>query len=189
MDGAMEVIYGAAAVWEHALLGLTWYHGVIVTAHLGVAWLCLLNGYIARTEQEPHLVWYLAALLLCLLAINTLLHADVFVTHLLRGLAKIEGWYGVRRPVQYLAELVAALFLLLLARRLRREFAAGTVQSESAAIGLVVLLLLLALRTVSAHGTDAILNLYLAGISVGRWLEFGGLALILHGALYCLRLR
>ncbi len=189
MDAAMEVIYGASAVWEHALLGLAWYHGVIAAAYLGVAWLCLLNGYIGKTEQEPHLVWYLAASLLCLIAINTLLHADVFVTQLLRGLAKIEGWYGARRPLQYLAELLVAVFLFLLAGRLRREFAVGTVQSESAAIGLVVLLLLLALRTVSAHGTDAILNLYLAGVSVGRWIELGGLALILHGALHCLRLR
>ena len=185
----MELVYGAAAIWEQAVLGLTWYHGVITAAYLGVAWLCLLNGYIARTEHDPHLVWYLAALLLCLLAINTLLHADVFVTHLLRGLAKMEGWYGVRRPMQYVAELVAALVLLLLAGRLRSEFVAGTVQSESVAIGLVVMLLLLTLRTVSAHGPDAIINLYRAGVSVGRWIEVGGLALIFQGTLHCLRLR
>ena len=185
----MEVIDGAAAIWEQAVLGVTWYHGVIAAAYLGVAWPCLLNGHIARTEQEPHLVWYLAAFVLCLLAVNTLLHADVFVTQLLRGLAKIEGWYGMRRPLQYFAELLVALFLLLLAGRLRRELASGTVRSESVAIGLVVLLLLLALRTVSAHGTDAIINLYLAGISVGRWIELGGLALISQGALHCLRLR
>ena len=102
---------------------------------------------------------------------------------------KRQGWYGVRRPLQYLAEFVVALLLLFLAGRLRRELTVGPVQSESVAVGLVVLLLLLALRTVSAHGTDAIINLYLAGVSVGRWLELGGLALILQGALHCLRLR
>ena len=185
----MEVIYGASAVWEQALLGLTWYHGVIAAAYFGVAWLCLLNGFIAKRERDAHRVWHGAALLLCLMAINTLLRGDIFVTHLLRGLARIEGWYSARRPLQYLAEFVVALFLLFLAARLRRELTAGPVQSESVAVGLVVLLLLLALRTVSAHGTDAIINLYLAGVSVGRWLELGGLALILQGALHCLRLR
>lgn len=185
----METVYGAAVVWEQALLGLSWYHGVIAVTYLGVAWLCLLNGFIAKTELDPHRVWYGIAILLSLMAINTLLHADVFITHLLRGLAKIEGWYGARRPLQYLAEFVVALFLLFLAGRLRRELTAGTVQSEALVVGLVVLLLLLALRTVSAHGTDAIINLRLAGVSLGRWLEFGGLALILQGALYCLRRR
>jgi hypothetical protein len=189
MDAAREVIYGAAAVWEQALLGLTWYHGVIAVAYLGVAWLCLLNAYIAQTERDPHRVWYMTALLLSLLAINTLLRADVFVTHGLRGLARVEGWYGVRRPLQYLAEFVVALVLLFLAGRLRRELTAGPVQSESVAFGLALLLLLLAVRTVSAHGTDAIMNFYLAGVSVGRWLELGGIALILQGALHHLRLR
>ncbi len=189
MDAALEVVYGAAGVWEQALAGLSWYHGVIAAAYLGVAWTCLVNGYIARTERDPHRVWYLTALLLCLLAINTLLRGDVFVTHMLRGLAKIEGWYGVRRPLQYLAEFLLAVFLLFLFGRLRRELTVGAVQSESVAFGLVLLLLLLALRTVSAHGTDAIINLYLAGVSVGRWFELGGLALVLQGALHGLRLR
>ncbi len=189
MDGVLEVVYDAAVVWEQAVRGLSWYHGVIAAAYLGVAWLCMLNTYIARTQRDPHRVWYMTALLLCLLAINTMLHADVFVTHVLRGLAKIEGWYGVRRPLQYLAEFVVALFLLFLAGRLRRELTAGPVESESVAFGLALLLLLLAVRTVSAHGTDAIINLHLAGVSVGRWLELGGLALILRGALHCLRLR
>jgi len=189
MDAAMEVVYAAAAAWEQALLGLTWHHGIIAAAYLGVAWLCLLNGYLAKAETEPHRVWYMTALLLCLLAINTLLGGEVFVTHLLRGLARIEGWYGVRQPLQYLAEFVATLFLLFLAGRLRRELTAGAVQSESVAVGLAVLLLLLALRTVSAHGTDAIINLYLVGVSVGRWLELGALALTFQGALRCLRWR
>ncbi len=189
MDGVMEVIYGATAVWEQAVWGLTWYHGVITVAYLGVAWLCLLNAHVARAEREPHVAWRLVALSLGLLAINTMLHADVFVTHALRALAKIEGWYGVRRPLQYAAEVAAALFLLLLVPRLRRELTSSGVRAESVAFGMILLLMLLAVRTVSAHGTDAIINLHFAGVSVGRWFELAGLALICQGALSCLRRR
>jgi hypothetical protein len=189
MDTIAQVFSDAMPIWERVILQLSWYHGLIAAAYLGAAWLCLLNGHIAKNSQEAHITWNVAAAALCVLAANSVLRGDVFVTHALRSLAKLEGWYGERRVAQYLAVLVLALIVLSVAGWLRRAFTASNVASESVALGLAVLLVLLLVRTVSAHGTDAIINLRLAGVSVGRLLEFAGIGLVLHGAMRCLRLR
>jgi hypothetical protein len=189
MDSMIQAVTSAAQVWEQALLQSTWYHAVIVLAYLGAAWLCLLNGHIAKSARESDRVWYLAAIALCLLGVNTVLHGDVFLTHFVRAMARMEGWYGQRRWVQYGLVLLLAPIILLVAAWLRSAFSASDVPSESVAMGLALVLIIVSVRTVSAHGTDAILNLRLAGISFGRLLEFAGIGLVMHGALKCLRFR
>ncbi len=189
MDIFLQAFLDAEPVWEHALRQLTWYHVLIAAAYLGAAWLCVLNGYIAKSSREADAIWYVAAILLGVMAANTVLHADVFLTHLGRSLSKLEGWYGERRLVQYALVVVFALLALWAVGWLRIAFTASDVPSEPVAWGLIALLILLAVRTVSAHGTDAILNLRLVGVSFGRLLEFAGIGLVLHGASRCLRLR
>jgi hypothetical protein len=53
--------------------------------------------------------------------------------------------------------------------------------------GLLALLLLFAVRLVSAHGTDAVLNVRLLGVSIGRLFELACLAWVMWGALFSLR--
>ncbi|MFZ4478380.1 MAG: hypothetical protein ACOYNZ_00655 [Rhodoferax sp.] len=189
MEILAQAIAEAVTVWQQTLLQLNWYHGLISTAYLGAAWLCVFNGYTARNEGGDHAIWYVAATALSLMAANTLLHGDVLVTHTLRSLAKQEGWYGQRRSWQYGTVAVLALIALWTAGRLGRAFAASDVSSVPVALGLTLLLTLLALRTVSVHGVDAVINLRIVGVSVGRWLEFVGIGLVLRGAFQYLRLR
>lgn len=189
MNILLQAVIDAELVWEQALQDLNWYHGLIAAAYLFAAWLCVLNAHIARTSKETYAIWYVAATVLGVMAANTVLHGDVFVTQTLRSLAKLEGWYGERRQWQSVMIVALGLTALLAAGWLRSAFTACDVPSESVALGLAVLLILLAVRTVSAHGTDAIINTRLAGVSVGRLLEFAGLGLVLHGTLRCLRLR
>jgi hypothetical protein len=189
MDSIIQAFSSAAPVWEQAVLKSTWYHAVIVLAYLGAAWLCLLNGHIAKAAQEGDRIWYLAAVALCLLGVNTVLHGDIFLTHFVRALAKMEGWYVQRRWLQYGLVALLAPIILLVAVWLRSAFSASDVPSESVALGLALVLIIVSVRTVSAHGTDAVLNFHLAGVSFGRLLEFAGIGLVMHGALKCLRLR
>jgi hypothetical protein len=84
---------------------------------------------------------------------------------------------------------VLVLIALWVASRLGRAFAASDESSIPVALGLTLLLALLALRTVSVHGIDAIINLRVVGVSVGRWLEFAGIGLVLRAAFQSLRLR
>ncbi len=189
METLVQALVDAVTVWEQAILQLSWYHGLIVAAYLGAAWLCFLNGYNARREGVAHAIWYVAAVALSLLAANTVLLGDVLVTHTLRSLAKQEGWYGQRRSLQYGTVAVLALLALWFASRLARAFAASDAASVPVALGLTLLLALLALRTVSVHGIDALINLRVAGVSVGRWLEFAGIGLVVRTAFQGLRLR
>jgi hypothetical protein len=189
MDIVFQAFRDAAPVWEQAMRQSSWYHAFIAAAYLGAAWLVFLNGYIARQARQAHLIWYLAAAAMFVLGVNTVLHGDVLVTHVLRALAKLQGWYGGRRALQYLMLGAAALAVLSAARWLRGRFAACDVSSEPVAFGLLAVLMLFVVRAVSAHGTDAMLNLRLAGVSLGRLLEFAGVGLVVHGALRCLRLR
>ncbi len=188
IDTFIEALATATDVWEGAIAQLSWHHGIVVLAYLGAAWLCLLNAHISRQNRQAHVFWYLGAAALCLLGVNTVLQADLFVTQLLRAIAKLQGWYAQRRELQYAAVLLAGLIFLLSINWLRAQLSAGDLPSERVAAGLAALLLLFAVRVVSAHGTDQVLNLHLAGVSVGRLLEFTGIGLVIHGARNCLRL-
>jgi hypothetical protein len=187
----MDVVYQASAtaaqVWQSAIAQVSWFHIAIATTYLGSAWLCMLNGHISQLARQSHTVWYFAVGVLCLLGVNTILHADLFITHFIRAIAKLQGWYGARRTLQYVAVIVLALVALISSNWLRGVFTASEVPSQTVTFGLAVLILIFALRVVSAHGTDALLNWRLAGVSFGRLLELIGIGLVVHGARKCLR--
>jgi hypothetical protein len=189
MNIIFQVFTAAVPVWEQALRQVSWYQCIVAMAYWGVAWLCLLNAHIAEGALEANFTWYAAAGVLCTLGANTVLHGDVLVTHVFRSAAKLEGWYGQRRLVQYLVIAGLTLVAFFAARRLRSKFTACHIPSESVALGLTALVILLLVRTVSAHGTDAVMNHHVAGISLGRLFELAGIGFVLHGALSCLRIR
>lgn len=179
----------ATPVWVQTLERLSWGHGLITASYLLAAWLCLLNGHIAQAARERHKVWLLAAGALCLLGANTLLQSEILVTHLLRTIAKAEGWYGGRRALQYTVVGLLVLLAWPIWLRLRTAFKISHSASGPVVWGLTLVLLVFGLRLVSAHGTDAVLNQRLSGLSVGRILELAGLGLVMHGCLRCLRMR
>ena len=188
MDALCQAFADATLVWQDAVAQLPWQHWLLASAYLGAAWFCLLNSHIARTRAAPHRSWLIAALLLCVLGLNTVLYADLFATQWVRTLARLQGWYGGRRPLQY--ALVALLTAIMLrgTYRSRNRFQASEVPLPSVALGLATLLLILALRTVSAHGTDAVLNLQWLGVSAGRLAEWAAIAFVVRGAIRALRL-
>ena len=179
----------AVPVWTQALERLSWSHGLVTAVYLLAAWFCLMNGHIARAAGETYKVWLVAASALCLLGANTLLQAEVLLTHVLRAFAKMEGWYGGRRELQYAMVGLLALLAWPLWLRLRTAFRTSHSAAEPVVWGLTLVLLVFVLRLVSAHGFDALLNLRLAGLSLGRLAELVGLGLVMHGCLRCLRLR
>jgi hypothetical protein len=187
MDIFIEALDGANGVWEHAIAQLSWHHGLVVLAYLGAAWLCLVNAHISRQNQQAHVFWYLGAAALCLLGVNTVVQADLFVTQLLRAIAKLQGWYAQRRELQYTAVSLLGLAFLLSINWLRALLSGADLPSELVATGLAALLMLFLTRMVSAHSTDLVLNLRLAGVTVGRLLEFAAIGLVIQGARNCLR--
>lgn len=179
----------ATLVWELAIVQLGWFHVVIAMAYVVAAWLCLLNARFAQDARETFAVWCGVAGVLCILGANTVLHGDVWVTHVLRAMAKMEGWYGERRWMQYGLIVLLILMAVATAYKLRTELTVCDLPVESVSVGLTVLLVIVLLRGISAHGTDSVLNYRVIGMSLGRWFECSGLGWVMHGAWRCLRLR
>ena len=196
MDNPLQSLYQAmehaSPIWQHAIYRLRWSHGLVASAYGVAAWLCFLNVQTEEEVQGSGTLWCAATVLLCLLGVNVVLQADVFVTQTFRALAKSQGWYGQRRVLQYLligflalAVLVALNSRTWLSQELRPDVQTNTVAVSG---GLLALMLLLAVRLVSAHGTDSVLNVRLLGVSIGRFFELAGIAWVMWGALSCLRL-
>jgi len=186
MDSVYQAMAHASPIWQQAVAHLSWSHGLMVGAYGVAAWLCLLNGQTEKEALGSCAQWCAAAVLLGLLGANVVLQADVLATQTLRAWVRLQGWYGQRRVWQYLVLGGVALAVLLALRSriwLSPEFR-PCAQAKAGAVsaGLLALLLLLAVRMVSAHGTDAVLNVRLAGISMGRFFELAGLAWVIWGA-------
>lgn len=188
MENVYKAIEYATPIWRQAVFQLTWPHGLVAGAYGVVAWLCFMNARLTKETLGKCSIWCLAVTLLCFLGANVLLQGDVFVTHVIRTLARLQGWYEQRRELQYVLISVVALSVLVLGNKTCQRYelyAQSDIGMVSA--GLVALVLLLAVRTVSAHGIDAVINTRFAGVSIGRLLELLGMACVAFGALRSLR--
>lgn len=189
MELLLESFDNAQLAWEQAILELGWGHGVVAVAYFGAAWLCWLGGHVADNAREPSRPWYAAAILACLMGVNAILHGDVLVAEFFRSMAKLQGWYATRREMQYQLVTVLALLGLLVSWWLFSYFDTFEESFKLVLLGLLILLMLALLRAVSAHQADVILNLSLAGLSIGRLLELGGIGLVASGSWHYLRMR
>lgn len=189
MGSFLKAIEYGHAIWQEAIVHLGWGHGLMAGTYGLAAWLCFLNARLARQTQSSCSIWCGVALLMCLLGANSVLQGDVFATQVLRALAKLQGWYGHRREFQYAVIGLIALIALSLGVWMFQRFEAyAQTHAVSASAGLITLLFLLAVRTVSAHGTDAVMSARYLGLSFGRLFELTGIGLVMWGALRNLQL-
>ena len=194
MDIAIQSLYQAtkhaSPIWQQAVYHLSWSHGLVASAYGVAAWLCFLNVQTEEEAQGSCALWCAATVLLCLLGANVVLQADVLVTQTIRTLARLQGWYGQRREWQYLLIGFMALAVLLALnskiRQLQRFRPYVQTHTVAVSAALLALLMLFAVRLVSAHGTDAVLNVRLLGVSIGRLFELAGIASVVWGALFSL---
>ena len=134
-------------------------------------------------------LWHWHTVLLWLMATNSLVQGDVLFVIWMREALQAQGRYDVRRPLQAVT-LVVLLTVSALAFKTRsrtRLWAQPerlSMADKLAGTGMALLLLVLSLRFVSLHHTDEVLNLRLAGPSLGRWLEMAGLVLVGSGAFW-----
>lgn len=189
MDSIYQAIGTATPIWQQAVFHLGRWHALVAGAYGVAAWLCFLNARLIKEAWGVDSTWCVAAVLMCLLGANVVLQGDVFVTQTFRALARLQGWYGQRSELQYLAIGFIALAVLGLGVRIFQRIGSGAqTDSDAVSAGLLALLLLLCVRTVSAHGTDVVINVRLAGFSMGRFLELACLGWVIVGALRSLYL-
>lgn len=166
---------------------------LLVLLHVGVALACVAVARQSRTHapgaaREARL-WWLYAVVLLLMGLNALWRLEEVWLGSWRNLARHEAWYADRGTVQLWALLVLLVLATLalawqgLARGRRRPTAArkAALAHRLVRAGLALLLLHLALRTVSWHTTDQLIYTRVAMISLGRWLDLVGLGLVALG--------
>jgi hypothetical protein len=153
-----------------------------VIAYAGVAVLCGWNAWRARGFAVEQRVWIALTLLLVALAINKQLDLQSWFTVLGRDMAKREGWYAQRQPVQVLfivALVVASAGLLVLLR-----YVLGTAWRRYATVacGLALLLTFIVIRAATIHHIDLLLRVRFGVLTMNNVLELSAIALVALGA-------
>lgn len=129
--------------------------------------------------------WQIFSAGLFLMSLYTFLGGEQALLFWMRGMARTEGWYELRRPVQLMALAVmlvagfqgfSRIWSIALGSELPLALALATA-------GMGMLTFVFCLHLVSYHYTDAVLDHDLSGLRIARWLELSGLGLVLLGAL------
>jgi hypothetical protein len=188
MNGRHALVSGlssAMPAWEEMLRHSSWHQAVLAVAYGLVGLLCLVVARAGKVQEADERLWGWGGIALLLMAAIALLSLDLLSVQVLRTLAREQGWYANRRLFQAGVLLALGLVAVLwLARRPRAPMAPAR---SLGLIGLALLAGTAALRFVSHHETDAVLNARIAGLMLGRLLELLGLGLTALGALGALR--
>ena len=167
--------------WDVVVQHGSWHLLLLEAAYIAVAALCYSARQTSRLQGGSGRSWFLAAFLLVLLGINALYRVDVLMTNFARVVARQEGWYNNRQEWQFGFLLLFGIASLFLWNRLQTKLSADR-EGLVAVWGLGLLIVLVTLRLISFHNTDALLNQRVAGLSLGSILECAGLLLLATGA-------
>lgn len=161
----------------------------LAVLYTGSASACMLADACSRVAARDFVapspaVWRVSAILLLAMAVNGLLRIDMVFVSWLRALAVQSDWYASRRPLQ-----LAVLLLLLYGVVFRVHGGSQDAwavesthffgRSGMLNLGLGLLLILTAMRFVSLHHTDQILDWRVGGLRFERLAELAGLGLVL----------
>ena len=179
----------AMPVWSQVLRQAGWHPVLVAAVQAATGLLCLAIGRAGHAADGASLVWHASAVALLLLALNTLFALDLLAVQVLRHLAHLQGWRGGRRRIQALVLVLLGVSALVATLRLAQRVDLFVGALRWLVPGVALLLTVAALRAVSLHGTDALLQVRLAGISAGRLLDALGLTLVAIGIATALRAR
>jgi hypothetical protein len=133
-------------------------------------------------RERLRTLWRGLAIVLLLLGINKQLDLQTALTEMGRILARSEGWYAVRRPVQLAFIAFVALFGLATFRAVLL-LAAGELRSLRAVLaGTVFIIVFVTIRAASFHHIDRLLGTDIGGFRMNWIVEVGGLSFIIAGA-------
>lgn len=172
-----------SALWQHTGLGPGAALTVLAQALLFVA--CMACAHRNGVATRAGRFWLVASLTLGLLAVLGAWRAERSWVLWMRDVVQSQGWYMLRRPLQWLAVATLAMGALVLMARMPGWLRA---QADArglrwAAFGLLMLVLVLALRLISLHQVDLWLEFRLAGAGIGRLIEVLGLLFLALGCL------
>jgi hypothetical protein len=183
MANWQDTLADAGLQWQTLLGTIGWHHLAFAVAYAVAATLCCVSAAVAERDGGSGLAWHALAMLLVLLGINSMVRLDLFAVFALRAVARAQGWYAQRRAIQAGVLALVLLAAVVAIAALRTRLAPAWQRCEFVATGLGLLLVVAVLRAISLHYTDRALDTRVAGISLGRLVEFAGLGLTAAGAL------
>jgi hypothetical protein len=163
--------------------------GWLTVAAYGLAaftcWLAAVRtGRSPGTARGSRGMWLLVTLFMTLLCLNKQLDLQSLLTDIGRIISWEQGWYENRRAYQktFITGLLALSFVttLLLIVRYRTFWKRHFLLAS----GLAFLSTFIAVRAVSFHHVDVLLNSSLAGVRVNWFLELSGIALVWLAAVF-----
>lgn len=177
--------------WRPGIGDPTWMGWLTVVAYAVTAMLAFRAA--RATTRMPgagsadRTAWLLVALLMVLLCVNKQLDLQSLLTDLGRVTARRQGWYWNRHEVLgWFVYAIGSAFLIggtllgvLFPRFWRRHALLG--------VGLAFLLAFIAVRALSLHRMDALINYRWHGIRMNWLLELAGIAMVAVSALVAMR--
>lgn len=154
---------------------------VIVGAYAVSAALAVVAAFGAGTKPERRF-WIIATFGLLFLGFNKQLDLQTYLTEFFRQLARQDGWYGDRRPVQEAFIALGAVITGGVGVYLMRLTVARGVGVRLAMVGLVLLGGFILLRAASFHHVDVALGRMVNGVKIHNYVELFCILLVIVGA-------
>lgn len=165
---------------------------VLTASKVAAAFFCLgasqatfKNSQSDSRVGGPRMVWIIFAITLIVCAIGGLLNGDALIGESFRSNAHEQGWYDVRRYIQFFCLVITIPIGTRIYRHLQKLISreADGANGILALRGMCLQVIVTILLTVSWHYTDDILNLRLPGISVGSALSLIAIAMVMVAAI------
>ncbi len=154
---------------------------VIVGAYALAAILAVFSARAARTSGERRF-WWMAALMLLFLCLNKQLDLHTYLTDFFRQMARRQGWYQQRRPIQAAFIVIIAIITLVVGAYLVKFTISASVGVRFTTIGLILLATYIALRAASFHHLDSALGRMVNGVKVHNYVELSCILVVIVGA-------
>lgn len=163
---------------DPTLLG--WFTVAAYASGAVLAVMAALGGTESDTElkKRNRTLWLAIAVLLAGLGVNRQLYLQSLVTEIGRLLAQHQSWYGHRQGFQESAVVAVLMGAGAFAGWLIWRFNAFCVNHRLLMAGLLLLLTLLVVRTISFHPVDVVLRATILGLRLNRALELTGILLV-----------
>jgi hypothetical protein len=177
------VVTGSDGRWHPGIGDPTLMGWVTVVAYAIAAALAFHAHRVAQRDTRAlRLFWGAVTLLLAALCVNKQLDLQSWAAEIARDLARQQGWYARRRPIQVLAivafAVVSAAGVLSLAVALRSYLRALWI----ALLGVAELVVFVVIRASSFNKVDQLIGTTFVGARVNWILELSGIALVGWGA-------
>lgn len=187
----MSEVWGAAQCgfegWQ-SIWGDPWFSGTVLVLSYAITGVLLLRAARGLHGRE-RLLWTLCGAAFVFQAANTPLDLHAFIWTFGKCLAHAQGWYKMRRQVQFGAAIAVVIVVLALLIIAAIAFRRNIGRNLHLLTGVGIALAFTVIKGISHHDLAAIYGRTLGPFHIADWIELFGISLALTAGLLRLRVR